>query len=375
MAATVHTGYFVMADISGYTSFVAETELLHAQEIVQDLLDCVVAYLIPTLHLAEIEGDAVFAYEQATKIARGETLLELVEATYVAFRDRIVSMQRQMTCVCRACQSVSQLDLKFVTHLGEYVEQQVAGTHKPMGSDINLIHRLLKNSVTATTAWHAYALFTASALERMGVQPSGMHEGHESYAHLGTVKTYSLNLQTRYAELVEERRVVLTEDEAHLSLTQDVPAPPPIVWEWLHDPVKRGRWLIGTHWSLGGRAQGRTGPGAENHCSHKTGVAVERILDWRPFDYFTSESSSGPITFRATIRLIPRPREAGTQLQGHYQLQLPFPRWLSQPLGRFFFLKLARINRGWATLARLVAETSEESADGPAAVEPHVTTS
>lgn len=359
MEASVQDGYFVVADISGYTSFMAETELLHAQEILRDLLDCVVERLTPTLKLAEIEGDAVFAYTPQEKIARGETLLELIEATYAAFRDRLFAMQRQIGCVCAACHSAAQLDLKFVIHRGQYVEQHVAGKYKPVGSDINLTHRLLKNSIVSDMDWRAYALFTAPTLEQLRIHPEGMHEGQESYEHLGTITTYSLNLHEWYEELVEERRIVLSEDKAHLTLTQDIPAPPPLVWEWLHDPVKRGRWLVGTHWSLGARINGRTGPGAENHCAHKGGTAVERILDWRPFDYFTAESSSGPISFRSTLRLTPT--EDGTRLQGHFQLTLPFPAWLAEPLGRFFFLRVAKIPASWETLARLVA--AEEGED------------
>ena len=270
MTTTVQTGYFVVADISGYTSFMAETELLHAQGILRDLLDSVVERLTPTLTLAEIEGDAVFAYIPAERITRGETLLELIEATYAAFRDRLFAMQRQIDCVCAACQSASQLDLKFVAHYGEYVEQHVAGKHKPVGSDINLIHRLLKNSVAQKTGWKAYALFTAPTLAQLMVQPDGMQAGQESYEYLGTVQTYSLNLHDWYEELVEERRFVISEEKAHLTLGQDIPAPPPLVWEWLHDPVKRGRWLVGTHWTLGPRVKGRTGPGAENQlCSQR----------------------------------------------------------------------------------------------------------
>ena len=363
MATTVQTGYFVMADISGYTSFMAETELLHAQEILRDLLDCVVERLTPTLTLAEIEGDAVFAYMPAERITRGETLLELIEATYAAFRDRLFAMQRQIDCMCAACQSAAQLDLKFVAHYGEYVEQHVAGKHKPVGSDINLIHRLLKNSVAEKTGWKAYALFTALMLEQLMVQPEGMHTGQESYEHLGTVQTYSLNLHDWYEDLIEERRFVVSEDNAHLSLIQDIPAPPPVVWEWLHDPVKRGRWLVGTHWTLGPRIKGRTGPGAENHCAHKGGTAVERIVDWRPFEYFTAESSSGPVSFQSTIRLLPT--EQGTRLQGHYFMQLPFPNWLAQALGRFFFVRLAKVPAGWRTLAELVDDEADETRPTP----------
>lgn len=356
MEATVQTGYLVIADISGYTLFMAEAELEHAQKITSELLNCIVAHLTPVLTLAEIEGDAVFTYVPEAKLPRGETLLELIEATYVAFRDRLGSMQRQTPCACRACRAATRLNLKFVTHLGQYIVQTVAGRKKPVGSDVNLVHRLLKNTVADATGWHAYALFTKLALDHMRVQPTEMHEDMESHKHLGEITTFSLNLQKRYDVLVEERRVLLTEEETHFTLTRDFAAPRPVVWEWLHAPEKRNLWLAGTQWSLGVRSQGRSGPGAESLCVHGKGVATEQILDWRPFDYFTYEVTGGPITFRAMNRLIPI--TDGTRLQGYYKLNLPLPRWMARPLGRLFFTKRVKIEAGWETLARFIADSS-----------------
>ena len=39
MTAQTQHGYLILADISGYTSYVAKTELEHSQEIVGELLD------------------------------------------------------------------------------------------------------------------------------------------------------------------------------------------------------------------------------------------------------------------------------------------------------------------------------------------------
>ena len=55
-------GYLVLADISGYTAYLAGVELDHAYDILSDLLETVVKKLRPTLTLVKLEGEAVFAY-------------------------------------------------------------------------------------------------------------------------------------------------------------------------------------------------------------------------------------------------------------------------------------------------------------------------
>lgn len=75
--------------------------------------------------LAEVEGDAVFVYATGEKYSRGETLLEMIEATYVAFRDRQASVNRNAVCTSKAYRTLPDLDLKFVTHYGSYVLHNV----------------------------------------------------------------------------------------------------------------------------------------------------------------------------------------------------------------------------------------------------------
>ena len=45
--------YFAIADISGYTSFLAGVELDHAQDIIADFMDTVVKGLRPPFRLAK----------------------------------------------------------------------------------------------------------------------------------------------------------------------------------------------------------------------------------------------------------------------------------------------------------------------------------
>src|SRR5512141_1960114 len=201
MDAKTQHGYLLIADISGYTSFLAQSELEHAHDILTELLEILVKQLTARLTLSKLEGDAVFVFAPESEIPRGETLLELIEATYVKFRDEREAIRRRTTCQCNACRNIPSLDLKFMAHHGDYMLQRVTGIHELVGSDVNLIHRLLKNHVSDQTGWHAYALFTEAALMHMGVQPDGMHEHIESYEHLGAVKVCVLNLADRYTEI------------------------------------------------------------------------------------------------------------------------------------------------------------------------------
>ena len=235
-------GYLILADISGYTSYLAGVELTHAHEILTELLELIVERLTSYLTIVKLEGDAVFAHVPKTIILRDETLLELFESTYLAFRDRVEGIRRRTTCQCNACKAIPTLDLKFILHFGEYIIQNVSGITELVGSDVNLAHRLLKNHVSDATGWKAYALFTEAGLKQLSVKLENLHEQVESYEHLGEVKTYSLDLHRRYKELIESRHISISPEEADVTVRRTIAASPIIVWEWLNNIQKRLKW-------------------------------------------------------------------------------------------------------------------------------------
>src|SRR5207302_8401568 len=112
-----------------------------------------------------------------------------------------------------AWRAIPTLDLKFILDHGEYIVQQVAGIREVVGSDVNLVHRLLKNHVAEQTGWRGYLLCTDAVLAHLGLAPEGMRMVTESYEHLGEVVTHSLDLQQRYKEIAEARRIVVTPEE------------------------------------------------------------------------------------------------------------------------------------------------------------------
>src|SRR6266852_8215237 len=147
MLAKPESAYFLIADISGYTSFLAGVELDHAHDIISDLMNTVVRRLRPPYRLAKFEGDAAFFYAVADKVD-GSVLQDAVEAAYFAFRKRLRNISQATSCACNACSRMQALDLKFVCHHGEFIKQKMSGRDELAGRDVILVHRLLKNGAT-----------------------------------------------------------------------------------------------------------------------------------------------------------------------------------------------------------------------------------
>ena len=119
--------------------------------------------------LQTVNFDAVFSHAPRGQIQRGETLAELLETTYTAFRDHIRGIVHRTTCECNACRAIPLLDLKFIVHFGNYVMQEVAGIRELVGSEVNRLFRLGKNHVTEETGWNAYILYTDASLQESGI--------------------------------------------------------------------------------------------------------------------------------------------------------------------------------------------------------------
>jgi len=198
MERKTQTGYLMLADISGYTSFVAQTEIDHAHLALSLLLETIVEKLSSLLTIFQLEGDAVFAYVEADRLPEGKSLLGLIDQTYLAFREKALALYAGATCPCRACKALPTLDLKFMVHHGDFIIRQVAGIQHLLGTDVNLLHRLSKNHVSESTGWRGYALFTNQGLERMQTDKASFVQQTESYEHLGEVETYVMDMHARY---------------------------------------------------------------------------------------------------------------------------------------------------------------------------------
>ena len=279
--------YFAIADISGYTSFLAGVELDHAQDIIADFMDTVVKGLRPPFRLAKFEGDAAFVYTVAEKVD-GSLLQDSVESAYFKFRRRLRDVKQASICECKACAAMGDLDFKFVVHYGEMVKQKMGGREELAGRDVILVHRLLKNTVSEMVGSRAYALYSDICIQITGIDPiaQGLVEHHENIDIIGDVKLWLRDLEEAWKKENERTRIEVTRDDAYLRLDFDISAPRQTVWEHFTVPGQRQKWWPADA-IIDNSSNRRRGIGTENHCMHGKDAIVEVVLDWRPFDYFT----------------------------------------------------------------------------------------
>ena len=342
MAELSRKGYLVLADISRYTSFLAKVELEHAHEILTDLLEVIVENFKSLLTISKLEGDAVFAYVDEKKIVRGEILLEMIENTYVAFRQRRDTSNRSTTCSCKACQSMPSLELKFFVHCGNYIVQHVAGIQELVGSDVNLAHRLMKNHITEHTGWNAYSLFSKYAMECLELDIEDTHSQIETYEHLGDVDTITVNLLPRYEELAASQKYYLSDADADVTVTHQFDISDVELWQILTSTEILSSLMQGTKWKIARLKGGRTNVGAQNHCLHGKGMMRFTIVDWHPFTYYTGHGVDGNQKFYQMYELKHLPNNTGTILYWRWKADMGLPRWLSKLMGATMGRKVGR---------------------------------
>jgi Protein of unknown function (DUF2652)/Polyketide cyclase / dehydrase and lipid transport len=307
---------FLIADISGYTGYLADVELDHAQDILADLIGAVVTALRPNFRLAKLEGDAAFTYATVDRID-GSMLLDTIERCYFGFRRRRRDVRQATSCECNACSRIPDLDLKFVVHHGSAIIQKVAGRQELLGSDVIVVHRLLKNEVVEQLGIHAYALISQACVEASDFDPAalGMRAHTETYDRIGDVPAWAHDLDRRWEEEEARARVFVAPEESILTVSVPTRVPPQVAWEFLTKPGQRMTWQPWvTEVKIEGAPGGRRGLGSANHCRHGKDAVIEEILDWRPYDYVTDltilDTPGGPVKLPHTIEF--EPVTAGT---------------------------------------------------------------
>ncbi|MGB0645535.1 MAG: DUF2652 domain-containing protein [Bradymonadia bacterium] len=167
-------GFLVLADISGYTTFVrshkmgkipflgqrmANTSQIHAETVITDLLETMIDSVGDALTLNKLEGDAIFFFrESAGGAEEVSALIQTLSKVFDAFNQRVHDLMFCQTCLCDCCQQMTQLKVKIFAHYGDFLIKQVAQFTELAGHDVIIAHRLMKNSVNSDE----YLLLTES---------------------------------------------------------------------------------------------------------------------------------------------------------------------------------------------------------------------
>ena len=207
-APSAGSGQLLLADISGYTSFLQSVAVAHkddafadgavppAYAVLSNLLDGIVGRVVPPFTLSELEGDAVFAYAtNSDPVPRGAAMLDCLSECYTDFRSRIGTALDIWQCGCDACTRIYVLDLKFILHAGAYVTQEIAGTSKLAGPEVVMAHRLLKNNAATLVGHNAYVLITAAAAARLGIPTEAAVPIVETYEHYPPISAHVFALR------------------------------------------------------------------------------------------------------------------------------------------------------------------------------------
>lgn len=182
-------GYFLLADISGFSSYLTKVELEHAGSILRQLLEGISRNIEPIFRVQDFDIDSVFAFAPEAGIVHFEKLHRRVEETYVEFKGNLTEISNHITCNCAACREVTSLDLKFMVHFGETILSSLQGKPVLYGLDPTFVRRRVwKDEVSASVSWRGYVLFTEQCLARLKVSAAefqGTEFDHDQFRMFG----------------------------------------------------------------------------------------------------------------------------------------------------------------------------------------------
>ncbi len=307
-------GFFIITDISGYTEYLTGSELEHANEILQSLFDAQLNAIRHPFLLSGFRGDAIFMYVPETNFVQEQTFLEALENFYIVFADTLQQMQYNTTCTCRACKNMGMLDLKMCIHYGEYLIQKLGDREELLGADVIVPHRMLKNHVIEQTKIKSYALFSNAAADRLHLQEycDNLVPHSETYEHIGEVPMCVHDLRVVLEKYKAKHRQFVSPQEAWVVHEVELPFPAALVWDYLTKPELEAGFQHYDYAVRTDEAGGRVQEGSGFHCAHGDLDVYSRILDWKPFDYYTLHQSVLGLTYDCTRQLTPI--ENGTRL-------------------------------------------------------------
>lgn len=182
----------VIADVSGYSHFVnyETTSLLHAEGIISSLLKTMTEGMEFPLMLAKAQGDMAYLFAEVpsgAEVAAAASIKKQVLRMLTSF----ALGTKQLTdlhdgCICDACTNIHSLNLKVALHYGPVSIKPVNTGFELSGREVNLLSRLLTNSVAAND----YVLMTWGAHELLGDFDSSVERRSELVAEFGHQDIY-----------------------------------------------------------------------------------------------------------------------------------------------------------------------------------------
>ncbi len=232
-------------DISGFTKFVTKTEIKHSEHIISELMEVILKSNLLDFNISEIEGDAVLFYKTGEPPKIGD-VIELSKQMFLNFHNHLKVIERDNICQCGACQTASDLTLKFITHFGDLSEVEIRNFNKIMGGDVILAHRLLKNNVDS----REYLLLSEKYLETQKSFPDNegwitYKENVEDIDSFGKVNTKYIDFKPLLKFISPVNKLNKSKDFSSPDYSLNINAPIKLVHGNLIDANTKSKWVPG----------------------------------------------------------------------------------------------------------------------------------
>jgi len=182
--------FFCVPDITGFTKFIATSDINFSKEVIPALLRRLIEANILKMNVAEIEGDAIFFYKTG-RLPAVNRVAEQCKRLYKTFSDFLARLEQEDPENYKKYLGDNQLGLKIVIHWGRISLANIKGRTKLLGEDVIVAHKLLKNGIYELN----YILLTEKYLAKVRNKQKlaqwfhweEIHPGKEVYDYIGEV--------------------------------------------------------------------------------------------------------------------------------------------------------------------------------------------
>lgn len=184
--------FFCVPDITGFTKFIATSDLSFSSNFIPGLLRRLVNANIIKMNVGEIEGDAIFFYRTG-RLPSVSMVAKQCQLLFQTFHNYLKTTEKEDPENYNKHLADGQMGLKIIIHYGEIMEANIKGRTKLIGQNVIIAHKLLKNGIQEGE----YILLTKDYTDKVAGKdisqwfPWGqLKESSEVYEYIGEVKYY-----------------------------------------------------------------------------------------------------------------------------------------------------------------------------------------
>lgn len=173
----------------------------------------------------------------------------------------------------------------------------------------------------------SYLLLTKAQADRIGVSdhPTHLAPYPEEFEHFGKIDKVAHDLGAAWdAYQAAGEKIYISKEDALWSGEVEVPGEAPVIWDYLVLPEHKKIWMNMLSVSVEGGPGDRHWIGTDYHCVHEEADVRFKIIDWRPFDYFSAlevDPLGSGLSYRETWEIVP----AGDNWIVRFSVEAPGP--------------------------------------------------